>query len=113
MKRLALAFSIAIAFSVAGAGFIACSDSGDNPVPPDAGPVVIIPGTDVLPPDAPSSAPHQPDGGGADGSASCVAQPVTNQDFLNSCTNGTCFPFPNTKTRLPLLNADGTLPPVP
>ena len=115
MRNFAFAFSIAIAFTVSAAGFVACSDNGGgNPVPPDGGPVVVIPGTDVLPPDAPSVDPTPPgDGGGVDGAPSCVAKPATNNDFLNSCTDGTCFPFANTKARLPLLKDNGELPPVP
>lgn len=29
------------------------------------------------------------------------------------CTDATCEPFPNTPERLPLLEADGALPPIP
>lgn len=34
-------------------------------------------------------------------------------EFLNACTDATCAPFENTKKRLPLLNDDGTRPPLP
>lgn len=49
-----------------------------------------------------------PDGG----SSTCSVNPATNIEYLNSCAEG-CIKFDNTKDRLPLLRADGTLPPLP
>ena len=46
-----------------------------------------------------------------DGCWSCT--PTTHKQHLNACTDAVCEPFPNTKDRLPLLEADGTLPPLP
>lgn len=46
-----------------------------------------------------------------EGCWSCL--PNTHTQHLNACTDATCEPFPNTKDRLPLLNEDGTLPPLP
>ncbi|WAS91640.1 hypothetical protein [Nannocystis punicea] len=46
-----------------------------------------------------------------DGCWSCT--PTTHKQHLNACTDATCEPFPNTKDRLPLLEEDGTLPPLP
>ena len=34
-------------------------------------------------------------------------------EFLNACTDAACAPFANTQKRLPLLEDDGTLPPLP
>lgn len=46
----------------------------------------------------------------AEGCWSCpLEQP---EHFLNACTDASCEPFDNAK-RLPLLNDDGTLPPLP
>lgn len=39
--------------------------------------------------------------------------PTTSDEFLDRCTTASCEPFVNDRTRLPLLNADGTLPPLP
>ena len=39
--------------------------------------------------------------------------PTTHKQHLNACSDATCEPFPNTKDRLPLLEDDGTLPPLP
>ncbi|MFZ6181083.1 hypothetical protein [Nannocystis pusilla] len=46
-----------------------------------------------------------------EGCWSCT--PTTHKQHLNACTDATCEPFPNTKDRLPLLEDDGTLPPLP
>lgn len=47
------------------------------------------------------------------GGESCVEEPTEPVEILNGCTDATCEPFANTPERLPLLNADGTLPPLP
>jgi len=38
--------------------------------------------------------------------------PTIDPQFLNSCTTGQCVPFDD-KTRVPMANPDGSLPPVP
>lgn len=48
---------------------------------------------------------------GPDGCYGCA--PTTPTQVLNACTDATCEPFPNTPERLPLLEADGALPPIP
>jgi hypothetical protein len=48
---------------------------------------------------------------GPDGCYGCA--PTTPTQVLNACTDATCEPFPNTRERLPLLEADGALPPIP
>lgn len=48
---------------------------------------------------------------GADGCWNC--DPETNEQILNHCTASECEPFPNTQERLPLLEPDGSLPPIP
>lgn len=48
-----------------------------------------------------------------DGSGGCYAcPPTTTLQFLNQCNTLSSAPFDN-KARLPLLNADGSLPPLP
>lgn len=47
------------------------------------------------------------------GGEQCVEAPTEPVEILNGCTDATCEPFPNTPERLPLLEADGTLPPLP
>lgn len=48
---------------------------------------------------------------GPDGCFNCAPkQPL---ELLNACTDAACSPFENTQKRLPLLNGDGTLPPLP
>jgi len=47
----------------------------------------------------------------AEGCWNC--DPVEPIHFLNRCTDATCEPFDNTQTRLPLIGADGSLPPLP
>lgn len=39
--------------------------------------------------------------------------PSTAEQVLNHCTDAACEPFANTVDRLPLIGADGTLPPIP
>ena len=49
-----------------------------------------------------------------DGPNGCYnCKPTTPVQVLNACTDASCEPFANTKERLPLLNEDGTLPPLP
>lgn len=49
-------------------------------------------------------------GGGAGPDNHC---PANDLEFLNHPNESQCSKFPNTKARLPLLNADGSLPPLP
>jgi hypothetical protein len=51
--------------------------------------------------------------GGAAGSGPDNTCPATDLQFLNRPNSSQCSKFPNTKARLPLLNADGSLPPLP
>jgi hypothetical protein len=48
---------------------------------------------------------------GAEGCYAC--DPEDSSQLLNHCTDATCEPFANTPERLPLLEADGSLPPIP
>lgn len=45
-----------------------------------------------------------------DGCYDCI--PIDEITYLNACSDSACTPFDN-RTRLPLLNGDGTLPPLP
>ena len=47
------------------------------------------------------------------GGEQCVEEPTDPVGLLNGCTDATCEPFANTPERLPRLEADGTLPPLP
>jgi hypothetical protein len=77
---------------------------------------------DVTAPDAPTAdapAADVPRDGGATDGGSCVGDggcyacaPSTTAQFLNRCTGSACAPF-NNAARLPLLRADGGLPPLP
>jgi len=40
-------------------------------------------------------------------------EPALPVHLLNRCTGASCEPFANTRERLPLLAADGSLPPLP
>jgi len=54
-----------------------------------------------------------PDAGSCLGTGGCWScAPTTQVQFLNACTGAGCSPFDN-RARLPLLNPDGTLPPLP
>ncbi len=48
---------------------------------------------------------------GADGCFAC--EPTNSIELSNACTDATCEPFANTTERLPLLERDGSLPPLP
>jgi hypothetical protein len=48
---------------------------------------------------------------GAEGCYAC--DPAHNVQLLDHCTDADCEPFANTPERLPLLDADGSLPPIP
>lgn len=50
---------------------------------------------------------------GETGEQPCVEDPKEPVELLNACSDATCEPFANTKERLPLLNADGSRPPLP
>ena len=53
-------------------------------------------------------------GTNCEGPDDCYAcTPSEPTQFLNACTDAECEPFPNTQERLPLIGADGTLPPIP
>ena len=49
---------------------------------------------------------------GADGCFNCPKNGEVEQ-WLNRCVESDCVPFANTKARLPLLKADGSLPALP
>jgi hypothetical protein len=49
---------------------------------------------------------------GADGCFNCPTN-GDNEQWFNRCVDSDCEPFANTKQRLPLLKADGTLPALP
>jgi hypothetical protein len=38
--------------------------------------------------------------------------PATNDEFLNACNGQVCVPYDNSATNLPMLTADGGLPPI-
>jgi hypothetical protein len=48
---------------------------------------------------------------GPDGCFDC--EPTDSIELTNACTDATCEPFANTPERLPLLQRDGELPPLP
>lgn len=51
--------------------------------------------------------------GGSGGEGAVNDCPATDLEFLNRASDSQCSAFPNTKARLPLLKADGSLPPLP
>jgi hypothetical protein len=74
--------------------------------------VGLLIGAVVFSPGCGSSS-SSPDAGGGDGGTGpdCVMTPMnTHQDIINACTNAQRI---DKKPVLPLLNSDGTLPPVP
>jgi hypothetical protein len=75
----------------------------DGGPPRDSGP----------PPDGSVLDSGTPDGGCVSRPECWSCPPTTNAHFLNACTTATCQPFPNNRARLPRLNADGTVPPLP
>jgi hypothetical protein len=86
---------------------------------PDAGPAPVdvpaadAPATDAPATDAPATDVPANDGGSCAGDGGCYAcAPSTTAQFLNRCTTASCAPF-NNAVRLPLLRADGSLPPLP
>ncbi len=85
-------------------------DAGTDAFSPDAF-TFDAPGLDAYVDDAPSS---EPDAFDCDDPTGCYrCTPTTSDQFLDRCTSASCEPFENSRTRLPLLNADGTLPPLP
>jgi len=61
-----------------------------------------------------------PDEGGSESDDECVGpdgcwvcEAVEVEQVLNQCTEATCEPFANTSERLPLMQADGSLPLIP
>ncbi len=42
-----------------------------------------------------------------------MGTPMNNTDYLNQCNGMTCQAFDNSKAKLPLINSDGSLPPLP
>lgn len=79
--------------------------TGDTGTPDAA--TADVPATDV-----PSDA-GPTDGGSCVGDGGCYAcAPSSTEQFLNRCTRAACAPF-NNAARLPLLRADGALPPLP
>ncbi len=92
MKRLMLA----VVFMAAACG------SSDNPTPDIVDARIDAPTVDAAEPDA-------LDCTGENDCFSC--EPTQTSEFLNACTDGTCFPFDN-EARLPRYN-HGELPPLP
>lgn len=75
----------------------------------DVSDTTVQPDTDTI--DTPDAEPDVPVS--CDGPGGCYACPPTTQDqFLNACTDAAFAVFDNA-ARLPLLNADGSLPPLP
>lgn len=102
------------------------SDSGTADAGSDAGalpdaasadvPATDAPATDAPSADVPADVPAADvpgDGGSCVGDGGCYAcAPSSTAQFLNRCTGASCSPF-NNSARLPLLRADGGLPPLP
>jgi hypothetical protein len=84
--------------------------SPDAFTPPDAF-AFDAPGLDAFSPDAFTATPDAFDCVAPEGCFRCA--PTTSDEFLDRCTTASCEPFVNDSTRLPLLRADGTLPPLP
>jgi hypothetical protein len=81
------------------------SDAGNGPGPTDGGePPVNVGGQGGEGP-APTCDPFT----GEDGCFNCPSEPV---QYLNRCVDGDCVEFPNAD-RLPLLEANGSLPDLP
>jgi hypothetical protein len=108
MKRLVVLLVAAGALAFSGALATACSSTTPEAAP--TRPVVPPVGTGS---DAGQDADGAPVDPGCSGAAGCFkCEPVTNDNFLNACTNGQCTPFDNV-ARLPLYKAGQPLPPVP
>ncbi|MDB4946598.1 MAG: hypothetical protein JWP97_6132 [Labilithrix sp.] len=106
-----LAVTITTTTLVLGAILASACSSGSEEAAPSRPPV---------PPVVADDASVSADGGGSDvdaaacnGPAGCFAcEPVSELDFLNACTDGSCTPFDNV-ARLPLYKAGQPLPAVP
>lgn len=79
-------------------------------------------GEEVQPPgqEGDGDADGDSEGTGETGDDECVGdqgcfscEPATSVELLNACTDAGCQPFQNTPERLPLLEPDGSLPPLP
>ena len=96
MTRLSL---ILVALTT-GLTLLACgNDGGGNPIP-----TVVDAAIDAAPTETDAAVCVGPNG-----CFSC--EPVETDDFLDACTDGSCFAFDNV-ARLPRFN-NGTLPPLP
>lgn len=85
------------------------TDGGGSNLGPDVG----TEPTDGSPVDANLADGEVADGGSCLGARDCWSCALTlTRHFLNGCTSAECSPFDNA-ARLPLLNADGSLPPLP
>lgn len=96
------------------AGPTSGASTGETPTTTD--PTATTSGTTTDDPSAGSSGDPTATTGGVDcdGPNGCYnCKPTTPVQVLNACTDASCEPFANTKERLPLLNQDGTLPPLP
>lgn len=101
--RVLLAASVLVAGSMFG-----CGEQAEPPTTQSGGPT--DPTTD--PTADPTEDPTE--GGECLGENGCYDCPPTDHaHVINACTDASCEPFPNTKQRLPLLNDDGSLPPLP
>ncbi len=112
--------------------FAACSSEDAAPAP--SGPIPVSPsgpGSNTTDASAAGSGGSSPGSGGSSGTGgteqSDAAQDITTCEYdggcypcapstmdqwLNACTTASCIPFDN-KARLPLLQQNGTLPPLP
>ena len=81
-------------------------DAGTGPGPTDGGePPITVGGQGGTGPVPTCDLPET----GEDGCFNCPTEP---EQYLNRCVDGDCIEFPNA-TRLPLLEADGSLPDIP
>jgi hypothetical protein len=79
----------------------------------EAQPPVADTGNETDPGDGSSSGASADESGTESGGEACVEEPADPVGILNQCTDATCEPFANTPERLPRLQADGSLPPLP
>jgi hypothetical protein len=99
-----IALALAVAMSMSAIGFVACDDGGNavkeqNPVVDSGGPQPV---TDSGGPTIDS---------GSDGAPSdCFMNPTTHLEIINACTDAVKI---TKNPTLPLLAADGGLPPLP
>lgn len=109
MKRLWVLLVAAGALAFSGVVGTACSSTTQEAAPTRP----VVPPASTGGTDAGEDADAAPVDPGCTGAAGCFkCEPVTNDNFLNACTDGQCTPFDNA-ARLPLYKAGQPLPPVP